>query len=107
MDNNKIIEYVCGGLFGTAVYVGFLLMFIWATWKSDFIFHYGRIRGRLARVIGIIGLIGMAAGTYLAVSLLVFDTTPPFAPVAGFLFGLLIVMLLVVRFLALFMWHEK
>ncbi len=107
MDNNEIIKYICGGLFGTALYVGFLLMFIWAAWKGVFIFHYGRIRGRLARVIGVIGLIGMAAGTYLTVSLLVFDTTPPFAGIASFLLGLLIVMLLVVRFLALFMWHEK
>ena len=101
------MEYVCGGLFGTALYVAFLLMFGWAAWKSDFIFHYGRIRGRLARVIGVIGLIGMAAGTYLMVSLFIFDRTPPFATIAGALVGLLLVMLFVVRVLALFMWHEK
>jgi hypothetical protein len=100
MNSNEIIKYICGGLFGTALYAGFLLMFIWAVWKGDFIFHNGRIRGKLARVIGIIGLIGMAAGTYLTVSLFVFDTTPPFAAIAGFLLGLLIVTLLVARFLA-------
>ena len=107
MNNDEIIKYICGGLFGAALYVGFLLMFIWAAWKGDFIFHYGRIRGKLARVIGVIGLIGMAAGTYLMVSLFVFDTTPPFAAIAGVLLGLAMIMLLVVRFLALFMWHEK
>jgi hypothetical protein len=107
MNNNEIIQNICGGLFGTALYVGFLLMFIWAAWRGDFIFHYGRIRGKLARVIGVIGLIGMAAGTYLMASLFIFDTIPPFAAVAGFLLGLLFVMLFVIRFLALFMWHEK
>ena len=82
-------------------------MFIWAVWKGNFIFHGGRIRGRLARVIGVIGLAGMAAGTYLMVSLFVFKTPPPFASFAGFLLGLLLVTLLVVRFLSMFMWHSK
>ena len=104
MNNGNVI---CGGLIGSLAYIGFLVMFTWAVWKGEFIFHYGRIRGKFARVVGIIGLIGMAAGTYLMVSIFVFDKTPPFASIAGFLVGLLIVMLLVVRFLALFMWHEK
>ena len=107
MTNDKIIIYVCGGLFGGLAYIGFLAMFGWAAWKGDYIFHYGRIRGKLARAIGIVGLSGMAAGTYLAVSILVFDTTPPFAGVAWGLVGLLFAMLFIVRFLALFMWHEK
>ncbi len=104
MNNTEVI---CGGLIGSLAYIAFLVMFVWAVWKGDFIFHYGRIRGKLARGIGVIGLVGMAAGTYLVVSHFVFGITPPFAPVAGFLLGLLIVMLLVVRFLALFMRHEK
>ena len=37
----------------------------------------------------------------------VFDTNPPLASIARFIVGLLIVMLFVVRFLALFMWHDK
>ena len=82
-------------------------MFIRAVWKSDFTFRFGKIRGKLARVIGVMGLLGMAAGTYLAVSLFVFDTTPPFASFAGILLGALLVMLLVVRFLSLFLWHSN
>ncbi len=104
MNNSEII---CGGLISSLVYIGFLIMFVWAVWKGDFIFHYGRIRGKLARVIGAIGLLGMAAGAYLFVGNAVFDTNPPLASIAWFLVGLLIVMLFVVRFLALFMWHEK
>ncbi len=107
MNNNEIIPKICTGLFGTALYIGFLVMFIWATWKGDFIFHGGRIRGKLARIIGIVGLIGMAAGTYLVVSLFVFKITPPLASIASLLLGLLFVMLLVVRFLSIFKWHSK
>jgi len=107
MGNNDIAQNICLGLFGVTVYIGFLVMFIWAVWKNDFIFHGGRIRGKLARVIGIIGLIGMTAGTYLLVSIFIFKTTPPFAPFAGLLFGLTLVMVLVMRFLSIFMWHQK
>jgi len=107
MNNSEIIKTICGGLFGLAVFIAFLLMFGWAAWKGDFIFRFGRIRGRLARIIGVIGLLGMAAGAYLVIGFYVFHTTPPFVSVAGFLFGLLLVMLLVVRFLSLFFWHSK
>ncbi len=107
MGNNEIAQNFCLGLFGVAVYIGFLVMFTWATWKGDFIFHGGRIRGKLARVIGIFGLIGMTAGSYLLVSIFIFKTKPPFAPLAGLLLGLTFVMVLVVRFLSIFMWHQK
>ena len=107
MGNNEITQNICLGLFGVAVYIGFLVMFTWGAWKGDFIFHGGRIRGKLARIIGIIGLIGMTAGTYLLVSIFIFKTTPPLASFAGLLFGLTVVMVLVVRFLSVFMWHQK
>ncbi len=107
MGNNEVTQNVCLGLFGVSVYIGFLVMFTWAAWKGDFIFHGGRVHGKLARVIGIIGLIGMMAGTYLLVSLFIFKTTPPLASFAGLLFGLSFVMVLVVRFLSVFMWHQK
>ncbi len=83
------------------------MMFTWGAWKGDFIFHGGRIRGKLARAIGIFGLLGMMAGTYLAGSIFIFKTTPPLAQFAGLLFGLTLVMVFVVRFLSIFMWHQK
>jgi hypothetical protein len=106
MDNKEIIQNICLGLFGAAVLIGFLMMFILGIWKSDFGFHGGRIRGKLARLVGVIGLVGIAAGTYLSVSLFLFDTTPPLATVAGLLVLLLIITLLMVRFLAIFMRHK-
>ena len=108
MEASEITQtYLCGGLFGLLVYLIFFIMFGWAVLKGDFIFHSGRIRGGLARAIGVIGLVGITAGAYLAVSFLVFDTEPPFASTASFLCGLLFVVLLVVRFLSLFLWHSK
>ena len=105
MKNNEIIYNICFGLFGVVLYIGFLLMFIRATWKGDFIFHGGRIRGKLAKIIGGFGLIGMAAGTYLLIGHVFFDTQPPFASTAWFLVGLMLVILFIVKTLALFMWH--
>lgn len=107
MNNNEIIGHVFGGLLGTIIYVAFMIVFIRAAWKGDLILRFGRIRGKLARVIGVIGLIGMAAGTYLIGSLKIFDKTPPFATIAGLLLLLLFVTLFVVNLLSLFMWHEK
>ena len=107
MNNDKIIQTICGGLFGLLIFVAFFLMFGWATLKGDLIFSGGRIRGRLARVLGVIGLLGITAGAYLAISVLVFNTQPPFTSVASFLFGLFIVVFLGVRFLSIFFWHSK
>ena len=105
--NSEITKNICGGLVGILVYFIFLFWFGWTTWNSDFIFHGGRIRGKLARAIGIIGLVGMAAGTYLMISLFIFKTTPPLASLAGFLLGLFFVTMVVVRVLSIFMWHKK
>jgi hypothetical protein len=106
--NYKVnIQNIFTGLICLSSYIGFLSMFIWAIWKKDYLFHGGRIRGRLARAIGVIGLIGLAAGTYLLVSLYIFQTIPPFASLAGLLVGLLIVTVLVVKFLSIFMGRSK
>jgi len=108
MNNDTVvISYICGGLFGAVAYIGFLVMFIYAVWKGDYIFHYGRVRGKTARAIGVIGLVGMAAGTYLLIGYAFFHTNPPFSSIAWLFFGLLLVVLFFVRFLSLFMWHDK
>jgi len=107
MSIREVAAYICSGLVGALVYFMFLFWFSWAAWKGVFLTQFSTIRGNLARAIGIIGVLGTTAGAYLAVSLLVFNTNPPFKSVAGFLFGLLFIVLLIVRFLSLFMWHEK
>ena len=107
MNNSEMTQTICGGLVGLLIYVAFFLMFGWAMLKGELIFHGGRIRGKLARVIGVIGLLGITAGAYLAISIFVFNTQPPFAWVAGILFGLFIIVALGVRFLSVFFWHSN
>lgn len=107
MTNSETILTLCGGLIGLLFFIAFFLMFGWAILKDDFFFHYGRIHGRLARVIGVIELLGITAGAYLAISFLIFDTEPPFAYVAALLFGIFFFTLLVVRFLAILLWHSN
>lgn len=107
MNNSQILQSICGGIIGLLVFIMFGLMFGWAVAKGDFIFHYGRIRGKLARLIGVIGLLGITAGAYLAISYLVFDTQPPFVSLASFLFGIFFIVMIVVRFLSLFFWRSK
>jgi hypothetical protein len=99
-------QSICGGIFALIVFIAFFLMFGWAVLKGDLIFHGGRIRGRAARVIGVIGLLGIVAGAYLAISVLVFDVQPPFASLSGLLFGLFVVVTLAVRILLVFFWHS-
>ena len=98
---------IFGGLVGLLLYIAFFLMFGRAILKSDLIFHGGRIRGRLARIIGVIGLLGITAGAYLGINVLVFKIEPPFASVALVLFGLFIVVALAVRLLSIFFWHSN
>jgi len=107
MNNPQIIQTICGALFGLLVFSAFSLMFGRAVWKGDLIFHGGRIRGKLARILGVIGLLGIISGAYLAVSNLVFNTQPPFASIASLLFILFVVVLLGVRFLSIFFWHSE
>ncbi len=107
MSIREITAYTCSGLVGALVYFMFLFWFGWAAWKGVFPTQFSIIRGNAARAIGIMGVIGTTAGAYLAVSLLVFNTNPPYKSVAGFLFGLPFIVLLILRFLSLFMWHEK
>jgi hypothetical protein len=102
MNNGEIIQTISGGLIVLLVFIAFFFMFGWAALKGDLIFRDGRIRGRLARVIGVIGLLGVTAGAYLAIGVLVFDTQPPFASLAGFLFVLFFVVALGMRFLTIF-----
>ncbi len=104
---SEILQTLCGILFGLLVFIGFLVMFGWAAFKGELIFNSGRIRGKPARVIGVIGLLGTTAGVYLAISLLVFHTEPPFESVTGFFVLLTFAIMLVLRFLSIFFWHSK
>ncbi|HJR78598.1 MAG TPA: hypothetical protein VJ821_00915 [Anaerolineales bacterium] len=107
MNSTEIIPTICGSLFGTLIYVLFFWMFFRAIVKNELVFHGGTIRGSLARIIGVIGIVGIQAGAYLVISLLIFDTEPPGMPVAAFLFGLFCVVMIGVRFLSIFFWHTK
>jgi len=103
LNYGDIVKTIFLGFVGLA----FFLMFVWAVWKGEFIFHGGYIRGKVARAIGIIGLVGMAAGLYLIVSFWAFKTTSRLALFAGLLCGLSLVILLAVRFLSIFIRHSK
>ena len=113
MNYSEIIQTICGGSFSILIYVMFFWMFYLAIFKKDFTFHGGRIHGQLARILGIIGMLGITAGGYLAISYLVFHTEPPLMPVAAFLFALFGFMAIGVRFLSGFfgllktLWHLR
>lgn len=100
-------QSICGGLFVVVVFITFLVLFGWAVLKGDLIFHGGRIHGRVARVIGVIGLLGIIAGAYLAISVLVLGIQPTFAPLASLLLGFFVVVIVAVRFLSVFFWHSN
>jgi hypothetical protein len=107
MDNSEIAKTLCMGLWGLIVFVGFLLMFLWAVWKGEFIFSSGKIRGTFARIIGVIGLMGLTAAAYWVIGSWALESNLPFTRLAGFVAALLVVFLLVIRFLSLFFWHSK
>ncbi len=107
MSIREITAYTCSGLVGALVYFMFLFWFGWAAWKGVFLTKFSIIRGNTARAIGIIGVLGTTAVAYLAVGSFVFNTNLPFTSAAWFLICLLIIVLLIVTFLSLFMWHEK
>ncbi len=104
MTSDKILT-TCSGLLGFLVFLLLLFWFGWSTWKSDFNFQYGRVQGKLARAIGIIGILGTISGGYLVVSLLISYKNPFLATVTGLLFGIFIVVLFLVRFFSFFMRH--
>jgi hypothetical protein len=107
MDSSEIIIPLCGGLIGLMVFTGFFLIFGWATLKRDLYFHGGRIQGKMARVIGVIGLLGLTASAYLGIYILLFKTQPPFAMAAIFLSILFIVVVLGMRLFSIFSGIKK
>lgn len=100
-------QAVCGSLISIVFFIVFFIMYFRAITKNELIFRGGVIRGKLARVLGVIGLLGISAGAYLATGYLVFNTEPPGVMVAAFLFGMFVIMALSVRFLSIFFWHSK
>jgi len=107
MSVREVIAYICSGLIGVLIYFMFLFWFDWAAWKGVFLTKFSVISGNVARVIGVIGVIGTTAGAYLALGYFVFNTNLPFASVASLLFCFFVIALLIVTFLSLFMWREK
>jgi hypothetical protein len=107
MDSSEIIIPVCGGLIGLVVFSGLFLMFGWATLKRDLFFHGGRIQGKMARLIGVIGLLGLTANAYIGIYILAFKTQPPFALAAIFLSILFIVVVLGMRIFSIFSGIKK
>ena len=77
-------------------------MFFRAIFKNELIFRGRRIRGRLAQILGVIGMLGITAGGYLVIGLKVFHTEPPFIPVAVILFALFVFMSFVLRLWSIF-----
>ena len=107
MINHEILQSIFGWLFAIIVYVGFFFMYFRAITKHELLFHGGIIRGRLARVLGVIGLSGITAGAYLAISTEILHLQePPGFPLAVGLFILFVVMGLTTRFLSIFFWHS-
>lgn len=103
MGSEKIELTFLGGLFGTIVIIAFFTMYIHAINKKELLFHGGRIHGKSARVLGVIGLAGLLGGVYLLVSYLVFKIEEPFGwPVAAILFSLFVLINFTLRFLSIF-----
>ena len=106
MDKNQIVGYLIVGILGLFFYLLFFFTFHKAIFKEELVFRGGIIRGRLARILGIIGMLGIIAATYLGISIAVFHFEPPGKPVAMFLLLVFAAMMIILRFLSIF-WHPK
>ncbi len=99
--SEEVIQSICAGLLGAALYIRLLWMFGDAAWRGVFSFRLGEIQGKPARVIGVIGLLGMISFAYLGVGFY-FDIRPPLWPVAGFFLALAVLMVLAVSLFGFF-----
>jgi hypothetical protein len=102
MNNHEIKTTICGGFFSMLAYILFFLEFARAIVKGELMFYDGTIHAWLARIIGVIGILGMMAGAYLGISNVVFhevfDTASPFTWVLIFLFSLFLCVAIVELF---------
>lgn len=99
--SEEAVLSICAGLLGAALYLRVFWMFGEAAFRGVFIFRLGDIDGKPARVIGVIGLLGMVSFAYLGVGVYL-DRQPPLWPLAGFFLALAVVMVLAVSIFGLF-----
>ena len=99
--SEELTEMVCAGLLGAALYLRVLWMFGEAAFRGVFAYRLGEIQGKLGRVIGVIGLLGMVSFAYLGVGVYL-DRQLPLWLVAGFFLALMVVMVLAVSLFGLF-----
>lgn len=107
MSNTEIIKTICSGLFGFIVWLVLLYMYIRAIINKQLLFHGGVIRGVLARIIGIIGVVGITAGAYLGCCLFILNIKPPGIYFALSLIVLFFITAFVLRFLSIFLKRSK
>ncbi len=101
MMSEEITQTVCAGLLGAALYLRVLWMFGEAALRGVFAFRADEIEGKPARVIGVIGLLGMVSFLYIGFGVYL-DNQLPLWPVAGFFVALTVVMVLALGIFALF-----
>ena len=106
MDNGEIFSTICGVSVGIVFFSLFLLMFVQAIRRGKLVFHGGIIYGWPARVVGVIGLLGIVSCLYLILGYEVFHTELPCTPVAIFLMCLASFILLALKFTSVF-WRRR
>jgi hypothetical protein len=106
--SEEVIQSVCAGLLGGALYLRVLWMFGEAAFRGVFSYRLGEIRGKPARAIGVVGLLGMVSFAYLGVGVYL-DRQPPLWPLAGFFLALAVLMVLAVSIFGLvrIAWQRK
>ena len=103
MISEEVTQTVCAGLLGAALYVRVFLMFGEAAWHGVFTYRLGEIEGKPARVIGVIGVLGMVSFLYIGLGVYLDTLTLlPLWPVAGFFMALTVVMALALGIFGLF-----
>ncbi|PKN91170.1 MAG: hypothetical protein CVU44_20635 [Chloroflexi bacterium HGW-Chloroflexi-6] len=101
MISEEVTQTICAGLLGAALYLRVFWMFGEAALRGVFAFRADEIQGKPARVIGVIGLLGMLSFLYIGLGVYL-DTQPPLWPVAGFFAALMVVMVLALGIFAIF-----
>ena len=99
--SEEVIQSICAGLLGAALYIRVFLMFGEAAWRGVFSFSADEIQGKSARVIGVIGLLGMVSFLYAGLNVYL-DTLLPLWPMAAFFMALMVVMVLALGIFTIF-----
>jgi sterol desaturase/sphingolipid hydroxylase (fatty acid hydroxylase superfamily) len=101
MMSEEVTQTVCAGLLGAALYLRVLWMFGEAAFRGVFAYRLGEIQGKPARVIGVIGVLGMVSLLYIGLGVEL-NRQLPLWLVAGFFLALMVVMVLAVSLFGLF-----